>query len=776
MKKKALSLFLALLLLFAILPGSTAAKFDDISDPTTALAAAALESMGIVKGISENKFAPNQRLTRAEFCAIAVRALGLEDEVPFHSYRTIFSDVQPGSWYTGYVNLAYTKGIINGYGDGRFGPEDGVNYGQAATILLRLLGYTAKDIGNSWPSDYFYFANNLGLQKGLWLNADTPLTRGHAAVIVYNTLGTRTKGGAYYYSTIKGVAYTREAIVLNTDAKNAGHTGLLMVCELGASPSIEYHNQKIQLSGTLSGYRGRLLFDSSGKSIGFIPADSGFMDITVAAAGPGGITSSTGATHKIPASAQVIYNGSLYAYGGGGYIQVERQIGRSVRLFYDENGNITVVYISAGSGSGAAYAETHNAASELARKLGISTLIYSVSKNGAAATANDLARYDVAYYDAATRTMRVSDFKITGYIEEAFPNISTAKTLTIAGCSLEVLESALSTLKNFSLGSYVTLLLTDDCKVAAVYPASTVSANMIGILSLDGKSVRLCDSGLVLTSNIVSAMPGLRGSLVQVSTSTRSELICYPYTPNDSSYQLDIANGKLGPYKLAPGCSIYEWTGDTTIRGYVHSLSGVPGESSSNLSEITWTDTLSSWYISYYRLNSAGQVDILLLKDVTGNCYEYGRLSIHSGQSGINLGTPGMPAYNDAAVITNGDYPNGSPKYLWTRYTSVTYNGISLAPHISGYSIVASVAELTAVPSLGAQAFFRYGDRWYAAAGGYEMPLSPKVQVYIKATGKWYSGETGISTALTSGMPLTVYYDRTPGTGAQIRVIVAEEL
>lgn len=776
MKKKALSLFLIALLLFGILPASSSATFNDISDPKTALAAAVLEGMGIVQGVAENTYAPNQGLTRAEFCAIAVRALGLDDEVSFHSYRTIFSDVLPGSWYTGYVNLAYTKGIINGFGNGKFGPNDGVDYGQAATMLLRILGYTANDIGYSWPSDYAYFANNLGLQRGLWLNADTPLTRGHAAIILYNTLGTKTKGGAYYYSTIKGVAYTREAIVLNNNAENAGNTGLLMVCNLDDAPSIEYHNQKLQIPDMLLGYRGRLLFDSTGKAIGFVPAESNFMDIEVAAAGTTGITSSTGATHKIPAGAKVIYNGSLYNYCGGGYLQVESQIGRSLRLFYNENGTVTVIYISSGSSSGAAFAETYNAASELARKLGIRTLIYSISKNGAAATADDLARYDVAYYDAATRTMRVSDYRITGYIEEAFPNVGSAKTITIAGCKLDVLDSALSTLKNFSLGSYVTLLLTDDCKVAAAYPVSAVSADMIGILSLDGKSVKLCDSGLVLTSNTISATHGLRGGLVKVNTSSKSELSCYSYSLNSPVYQLDIANGKLGSYKLAPACSIYEWTGDTAARGYVHSLSGVLGESSSSLSEIIWTDTLPSWYVSYYRLNSAGQVDILLLKDVTGNCYEYGRLNIYTGQSGINLGTPSMPAYNDAATVTNGDYPNGSPKYLWTRYASVPYNGISLSPHVSGYSIVASVAELTAVPNVGAKGFFRYGDRWYAAAGGYEIPVSSKVQVYIKATGKWYSGDIGIETALSSGMPITVYYDRSPATGAQIRVIVAEEL
>ena len=776
MKKKALSFLIALLLLIGLLPGYASATFNDIYDPNTALAAAVLEGMGIVNGISENTYAPNKGLTRAEFCTIAVRALGLEDEAQFHSYRALFSDVRPGSWYTGYVNLAHTKGIINGYGNGKFGPEDSVTYGQAATILLRLLGYTGSDIGNSWPSDYAYFANNLGLQKGLWLNADTPVNRGQAAILVYNTISTEIKGGgAYFYETMRGVAYSREVIVLSSNATNAGNSGLLMVCSTGESPAIEYHNQKIQISDLLTGYKGRLLFNSAGKAIGFIPVGNNFMDVAVASASSFGITSSTGATHRIPAGAQVIYNGGLYTYGSGGYIQVGTQSGRNIRLFYDGNGTVTFVYISSGSSKGAVIAETHNAASELARKLGISTYVYSISKNGAAATASDLSRYDVAYYDAATRTMVVSDYKITGYIEEAFPNMGTAMTLTIAGCELEVLESAWDTLRNFSLGSRVTLLLTDDCKVAAAYPVSTVSAEMVGILSIDGNSVKLCGSGLVLTAKSISASHNYRGGLVNVTSSSKTALNCYGYTPNTSSYQLDVVNGKLGSYKLAPGCSIYEWTGDANMPGYVHSLSGELGESSSNLSEITWADTLPSWYVSYYRLNSAGQVDILLLKDVTGNCYEYGRIQIHTDESGINLGTPSWPAYNDAATVTNASFASGSPKYLWTKYGSLSYNGISLSSHISGYPIVASVSNLTAVPNTAPQAFFRYRDNWYAAAGGYEIPVSPNVQVYIEDARKWYCGDDGLSRALTSEKPLTVYYDRTPGTGAQIRVIVAEE-
>ncbi|MBR2054334.1 MAG: hypothetical protein IJ968_05505, partial [Clostridia bacterium] len=76
-----------------------------------------------------------------------------------------------------------------------------------------------------------------------------------------------------------------------------------------------------------------------------------------------------------------------------------------------------------------------------------------------------------------------------------------------------------------------------------------------------------------------------------------------------------------GKYELASSCAIYEYTASGS---YVYSLSGVMGEASCDFEEIFWTETIAAASVTAHHLNSAGKVDMLLLKDVTGNCYEYG--------------------------------------------------------------------------------------------------------------------------------------------------------
>lgn len=774
MKKKVLSFFLVLTLLVGALPVSALASFSDITDADTALAAATLESMGIVNGTSPGTYSPNTKLTRAQFCTLAVRMMGLQDDAAAQGYKMLFSDVKPGFWYTGYVNLAYAKGIINGYGNGKFGPEDEVTYGQAATITLRLLGYTAGDIGKLWPADYVAFAENLDLAQGLSLDANSRVTRGQAAILLYNTLGTNLKGNKQdYYETMGDTATTAAAIVLDTDASHGSETGLLMACAVGASTaSVQYYKQEIKVSSDLAGRLGTLLMNSSGETVGFMPSGNKIADVTVDEAKSSGITSVTGETYRVAGGAKVIINGSVYAYGSSGYLQVDGQKGKSVRLFYDDDGAVGYVYISSGTslgGTGAIVAATVSAGSELARRLGISGMSYAVTKNGGTATLEDIAQNDVGYYDAATRTMRVSDYRIGGYIEAASPSASAATTVTVAGCTLDVLESAWDTLSGFTLGSSVTLLLTDDGKVAAAVSAAMLSADMIGILSPDGSRVTLSGSGLVLTADTVTAASSLRGTLVKVAASAKTELKCSAYTAMDPA-KADLAKMTVGSYDIAPGCAIYEWAGS----GYAYSLEGKLGISSSDFDEITWTKTLASSYVSWYHLNTAGEVDVLLLKNVTGNGYEYGKITIYEDEAGINLGTAAVPAWNTAATMTNSVTPAESAKYLFTGSAYAgTYAGIVRgASSADPYLRVAAVSVLTSLPQSDAGAFFQSDDKWYVTADGREVPVSGTVEVYVESVEKWLGGEEGLLTAVSSDMPLTLYYDRTLTTGGQIRVIV----
>ena len=767
MKKRFASLLLCLALCLGALPLSAGAAFSDISDQETAVAAAALQGLGVVSGTSADTFSPNGTLTRAQVCTMAVNAAGLSSQVSTYARKTLFSDVSPSAWYNGYVNLAYSQGLVNGNGDGTFSPDAPITYGAMATILLRMLGYTSEEIGSVWPLDYTAFCDQLGLSQGLNLGAYDVLTRGQAAVLFYRAIKATANGtGQPYYTGINGVASTSDAILLDTNASYGGSSGLLMVYDLNEG-GVTYYTQAQTQSDALEGYLGVLLFDSSGRVAGFVPESESVKDLTIGSASASTLTDSSGVSYRIASGAVVLSGGSSYPYSTSGYLQLNAQKGKSVRLFYDDNGAVTYLYLSGSTtaASQAAVASSTSAESSLALALGISEKQYAITKNGVSADSSDLTQYDVGYYDAATNTLRTSDYRVCGYLSYVSPSLAAAETITVAGCTFDVLESAWDTLADFQLGDKVTLLLTDDGKVAAAYAATSLSADMVGVLAQDGKSVTLSGSGITLTADTMTYSDTAPGSLVTVSASSASTLRCSAVSTVSAA--VDLTAETVGELELAPSCAVYEWAGS----GYVYDLDGNQGASSSDFTAIDWTDSLSQSDVSYYHTNSAGQVDVLLLNDVTGNCYEYGEVTRYTGQSGINLGGT-IGAYNAAAVLTNGQ--GSSEKYLCTLSVSGKYMGLALGGGSNGYRKVTKAASLNSLSDVDSGDFFLQGESWYVQGGDDLYEISSQVQIHLSGADLWLSGEEGLATVLADGYDLTLYYDRAPDEGGRIRLIVAE--
>ena len=769
MRRRILLLALCLALCLTALPAGAEAAFTDITDQTMATAAAALEGMGIVSGTSETTFNPTGGLSRAQLCAMLVGAAGLSSQVGTYERKTLFSDVSPSAWYNGYVNLAYSQGLVSGKGNGTFAPDEPVTYGEMATSLLRMLGYTSEQVGAVWPLDYTAYCDELGLSDGLSLDAYDSLNRGQAAVLLYRALKAPVSGSTQpYYETIEGVASTEEAILLDGNASYGGSSGLLMAY-VPADGGITYYTQGDTKSEALAGYLGHLLFDSSGRVLGFLPEDGGCQDLTIGSATAAELTDAKGTSYRISSGAVVIAGGEAYDYSTAGYLQLSSRAGRTVRLYYNDDGAVTYLYLSGGTAasSEAAVASTTSAASSLSRALELSGKTYTITKNGAAASKGDLAEYDVGYYDAATATLRVSDYRVSGFLAQASPSVTAATTLTVAGCTFDVLECAWETLGELKLGDKVTLLLTDDGKVAAAYPSKEVRAEMLGILADDGRSVALVGSGITLTADTIDYEESSLGSLVVVSATSASALQCREVS--SASKDLDLAEGTLGNLELAPSCLIYEWAGS----GQVYDLEGNAGAASTDFSAITWTELLEADDVAYYHTNSADQVDVILLENVTGSCYVYGKITRYSAEEGINLGSGSMNAYNPAATLTNS--AGRSEKYLCAiSSSSDRYVGIALTPSSSGYERVSQIRRLRVVEGLDSGDFFLQDGVWYVEAKGSEFRVSDQVEIHLSDADMWLSGEDGLTSVLADGYDLTLYYDRAPEEGGQVRIIVAE--
>lgn len=122
-------------------PGTT---FADISGHKNQSAVEALASRGIINGKSETSFDPNATMTRAEFAAITVRALGLTPRA-----NGKFSDVPAGSWFAACVGTASSYGIVNGVSETSFDPSGTITRQEAAVMTARAAKLCGMDTAMS---------------------------------------------------------------------------------------------------------------------------------------------------------------------------------------------------------------------------------------------------------------------------------------------------------------------------------------------------------------------------------------------------------------------------------------------------------------------------------------------------------------------------------------------------------------------------------------------------------------------------------------------------
>ena len=223
MKKRLLTWLLSVSMLASLLvvPAGAAAttQFSDVSDNYTATAIETLRLMGVLDGYGDGTFRPGAVLTRAQFCKMAVYAMDGSSELGRYSTVTIFPDVKPSLWAASYINMAAKKGVIAGFADGKFKPNQTVTAGQAVTILMRGLGYKDENIGGVWPQGYMAEAKTCGLLKSTGItSAYSALTRGQAARLFLNLFEAKRASGEGAAPLFNYSVGDKEVYLTNLDA------------------------------------------------------------------------------------------------------------------------------------------------------------------------------------------------------------------------------------------------------------------------------------------------------------------------------------------------------------------------------------------------------------------------------------------------------------------------------------------------------------------------------------------------------------------------------
>lgn len=154
---------------------TSAKTFDDVTNHWAKSYIERSASKLLVTGRTNALFAPNEEITRAEVVTVLVRVLGLQSN---NSYES-FNDVTANAWYAKAIQIATSEGIVEGYSDGSFKPNQPVSREELAVIIKRVMNNIgislstemdtafADDIQiHSWAKESVYALKQAGIVTG----------------------------------------------------------------------------------------------------------------------------------------------------------------------------------------------------------------------------------------------------------------------------------------------------------------------------------------------------------------------------------------------------------------------------------------------------------------------------------------------------------------------------------------------------------------------------------------------------------------------------------
>ena len=252
----------------------------------------------------------------------------------------------------------------------------------------------------------------------------------------------------------------------------------------------------------------------------------------------------------------------------------------------------------------------------------------SVYRNDKTSASAELNKYDVYYYSESLQTVWIYTRRAAGRITAVSPSASAPTALTVAGSTYSLGSSAvaskISTLNGGGVGEVVTLLLGMDNEVADVITGEEADSVFYGVVQTANRSLVedngadvlqkisvMCTDGIIRTVNIDKSLNYPTGWLVEISVTPEGEQVTAIESKSVSGTINETATA-LGDYALADDVQIL----DTTSEGLAGTV---------RPSRIAGTK-LNALTVRYYTLNEQGQIDRLILNDVTGDLWKYGVL------------------------------------------------------------------------------------------------------------------------------------------------------
>ena len=252
----------------------------------------------------------------------------------------------------------------------------------------------------------------------------------------------------------------------------------------------------------------------------------------------------------------------------------------------------------------------------------------SVYRNDKVSGSAELNKYDVYYYSESLKTLWVYTRRAAGRITEVSPTASAPASITVAGTSYTLgstaIASQVSSLNGGGVGQVVTLLLGMNDAAVSVLTGDAADAVFYGVVQSSSRTLVetnsaevqqavsvMCTDGTARTVNVDNKLNFPAGKLVEISVDGDGESV-QSISPRSTSGTVSADGTALGDTPFADNVQII----DTTSEGVAGAVRP------SRLSGVT----LSENDVRYYTTNSAGQIDRVILDDVTGDLWEYAAL------------------------------------------------------------------------------------------------------------------------------------------------------
>lgn len=258
-------LLLSIMLIIALFLGnspyvlaqeSTNSEFSDIKNHWAEAVIGEFVNKGYINGYDDNTFRPNDSIKRAEFIKLVNQYFGFSEKG-----ESAFIDVDEESWYYEDVLIATNKGYINGYDDNTFKPENNITREEACKIIGTILNISSDGITkfkdnssiSSWAVKYVDGLIDKGIIRGYSDNTFKPqnhITRAESVKTIYS-INSPDKGPIEEEKPPTDVKPPVEEekppqnILLNVPVINQHKSGLKYGCEAMATlMALEYKSGK----------------------------------------------------------------------------------------------------------------------------------------------------------------------------------------------------------------------------------------------------------------------------------------------------------------------------------------------------------------------------------------------------------------------------------------------------------------------------------------------------------------------------------------------------